>query len=110
MKVFISTFILCSTLSVLAGEAVAGEVVHLNCEKGECQFSEELGPDQTHEYRGTCSGEKSKDDYSMACHPVKSTTCTGPLWSPFGYYYSCTCTNWSPTERKNVTIDILCND
>ncbi len=107
MKTLIGTFILCGALSVLAGEAVASEVVSLNCAEGECKFSEELAPDQTHEYRGFCAGEKP-NDFDMDCHAVKGTTCTAPF--PVSNYRSCSCTNWDPTQRKSVTIDLECED
>ncbi len=109
MKVLISTLFLCGTLSVLAGAAMAGKVVPLNCQSGECQFSEELGPSQTHEYRGFCA-EKNSNEFTMVCHAVKGTTCTGANGKFAPNYWTCTCTNWSPTKRKYVTIDLLCND
>lgn len=105
MKNLFGVFILCGTLTLLAGEALAKEVVPLNCEMGECKFSEELGPDQTKEYRGVCA-RKPTVGYKMVCHAVKGTTCT--LAAPLPSYRSCTCTNWNATKRKNVSIDLLC--
>ncbi len=107
MKVLVSTLILYGALSALAGPAVAERVVSLKCPKGECQYSEELGPDQTHEYRGNCA-QKNPKQYEMVCHAVKGTTCTATVNAVL--YLSCTCTNWDPTQRKNVTIDLLCDD
>ncbi len=108
MKVLVGMLVLCGTLSLMAGPAVANEVVSLNCQKGNCKFSEELGPVQTHEYRGACAG---KNDYGfrMVCHAVKGTTCTrAGAWGD--NYWSCTCTNWNATERKYVSIDLECED
>ncbi len=109
MKVLISTLILYSALSALPGPAVAERVVSLNCAKGTCSFSEELGPDQTHAYRGFCA-EENPAEFKMVCHAVKGTTCDGAMMSapPADYWY-CSCTNWDPTQRKNVSIDLLCN-
>ncbi len=106
MKVFISTFILCGALSVLAGPAVAGKVVSLNCAKGECKFSEEMGPSQSHEYRGFCA-EENPAEFTMHCHPVKGMTCTAP--TAVGDYRSCLCTNWD-TKRQYASIDLDCED
>ena len=107
MKALVSTLLLCGALSALAGPAVAGKVVSLHCQKGECTFSEELGPDQTHEYRGFCAEENALE-FKMYCHPVKGMTCTPP--TRIGYYWSCTCTNWDPTKRQYASIDLDCED
>ncbi len=105
MKSLIGTLVFCGALSVLAGDAVAH--VDLACTVEKCKFSEELGPSTTKKFQAYCQGEKGYD-FTMVCHPVKGTTCT-PAVSVTNYW-SCTCTNWSATERKTVTIDILCKD
>ncbi len=107
MKVPISMFILCGTVSLLAGAAMAKGTVDLHCQEGTCQYTEELGPLQTKTYHAHCDGEVWQQ-YSMRCHPVKYTTCTVPV--AINPYWSCSCTNWDPTERKNVSIDVLCRD
>lgn len=105
MKVLTRALILCGTLSVLAGPAMAGKVVPLNCQTGDCKYSEEMGPDQTHEYRGFCAGENAFE-FKMACHPVKGMTCTAA--TAVDPYWSCMCTNWNSTDRKHVSVDLEC--
>ncbi len=109
MKGIISTLVFCGTLSLSAGPAVAKAEVSLHCQKGTCAYTEELGPDQTKQFEGYCAGE-AVSDFKMVCHAVKGTTCTKPVASPFSQYWSCTCTNWNATQRKNVTIDVECKD
>ncbi len=109
MKGFISTLVFCGTLSLLAGPAVAKAIVGLHCEEGTCKYTQELGPDQTKEFEGHCAGEESSE-FKMICHAVKGTTCTVAGVSPLAQYWTCTCTNWDPTQRKNVTIDVECKD
>lgn len=105
MKGLIATLVLCGALSVLAGNAVAA--VDLVCGLTECKYNEELGPDKTKTFHAYCTGE-SMADYNMACHAVKGTTCTDPF--SMKNYWSCSCTNWNATERKTVSIDVLCKD
>ena len=108
MKGLISTLVFCGTLSLLAGPAMAKAEVSLHCQKGTCTYTEELGPDQTHEYRGFCAGENTAE-FRMVCHAVKGTTCTGILAGNKNYWY-CNCTNWNTKAEKHVTIDLECDD
>ncbi len=108
MKDLVRTLLLGGALSVLAGGAIANQVEELHCQQSECAFDEELGPSQTRIFHGYCAGEKVSE-YKMVCHAVKGTTCTKGV-SVASSYWSCTCTNWDPTQRKYVTIDILCDD
>lgn len=104
MKDLIRTLVLCSALSLWTSAAQAIE--HLQCSDPKCVYSEEIGPDQTKTYRGQC-GDKEYYNYSMVCHAVKGTTCTNAI--PLDTYWACTCTNWNATQRKNLTIDLLCS-
>ncbi len=105
MKSVVKALILCGALSWWTSAAQAYE--HLQCSDPKCAYSEEIGPSQTKVYRGQCVGMNT-NDYSMACHAVKDTTCTGAHQSDT--YYACTCTNWDPTGRKYVTIDLYCSN
>ncbi len=107
MKVVLSTLILCGTLSVMAGAAVAKQVVPLHCETGTCKFSQELAPYQTTQFDGFCAG-KSAAEFSMRCHPVNGMTCTSP--HPINPYWTCDCTNWSTGQKANVQIDLYCDN
>lgn len=94
-------------LSVLAGVAVAKGPQDLHCDTTKCTYSEELGPDQTKEYRGHCRGKvMTRDNSKMTCYAVKGTTCTFVYYD--GSYWTCTCTNWNPTERKNISVSLWC--
>lgn len=105
MKNLVRTLVLGSALPLWAGAAEAKSIVNLHCGEPKCAYSEELGPDKTHTYRGYC-GNKDPSDYSMACYAVKGTTCLPG--SQAAQWWYCECTNWNAAKRKYVTIDLYC--
>ncbi len=108
MKVLISTLILCSALSVLAGGATAKQVEDLRCDQSKCAFDEELGPSQTKTFKGYCGAYQATPiNSNMICHAVKGMTCTKVEFNDMKDYWSCMCTNWK-TKEQHTTIDVYC--
>lgn len=104
------TLILVSALSLVTGPAAAKQVEKLHC-SDKCTFTEEQGPDQTKEYRGFCDGteEMSVANSKLKCSPSKNMTCTVSfLIDTVTEYWSCSCTNWSPSQRRNATVTLTC--
>ncbi len=107
MKSLVKALILCGALSLWTSATQA--YVHLQCSAPKCAYSEEIGPSQTKSYFGKC-GNETVSEYSMVCHAVKGTTCTKARPGEGGSPWNCTCTNWDPTGRKYVTIDLYCSN
>ncbi len=107
MKSLVKALILCGALSLWTSVAQAD--VHMQCSAPKCAYSEEIGPSQTKRFIGQCVNKKAFE-YSMVCHAVKGTTCLKAGSDTDRTTWSCSCTNWDPTGRKYVTIDLLCSD
>ncbi len=106
MKGLVRALLLGIALSSWTSAAQA--FVHLQCSAPKCTYSEEIGPSQSKTYTGKCVN-KNIFEYSMVCHAVKGTTCTNAVQDENEDYWTCVCTNWDPTSRKYLGVDLYCS-
>ncbi len=113
MRNLVTILVVGGCSSLWAGAAAAKAINQLHCSKTKCTYSEEIGPSGTKTYQGYCDGTGNTQitdrNSSMVCHKAKDLTCTGAhlvlISTP---YWTCTCTNWNPTQRAHPDIDLSC--
>lgn len=98
--------ILGSALSVLPVPAVAKVILH--CAQSECDYDEEMGPSKSSTFNAWCTENTNSTISKMVCHKAEGVTCTAATQE--GDYWSCLCTNWDPTERNYVHVDVTCSN
>lgn len=106
----ITNVLVCSSLPLMlcAQASHAGSVSYYQCREDYCTYSYTLKKDGTHEFRGQCIYDDNEPVAAkyQTCDAVKSVTCTLPF--NFANYESCSCTNWSPTQKKTVEFNVSC--
>ncbi len=114
MRDLVKVLILGSALSLPAGAAAAKATVELHCGETSCQYTEEIGPSGTKSYEGFCDETGNipvtADNSDLFCHKAKGLTCTVAVFLKYANppYWSCTCTNWNPTQEAHPDIDVSC--
>lgn len=104
--VFLSAFF----AVIFWGDPAASTVKHLTCDSPMgCNVRELVGKSETKEFRTY----RNTDGVKIGAHDAtckggsNDLSCTATFCQDLSYC-TCSCTNWSPTDRHHAQIDIHC--